>query len=293
MRLNRLAAAFACVFLLLIRGGVAAPADWSVTVPVASVFREPSAQSERVTQVLFGEPVRVIKSSGGWAQVKVLDQYRLADGYPGYVLLSALGHPSSTAPSTAVVRTARASIHAEARSDSPVLCAVFMGTSLPCDATSGDWVRVALPNRAEGGYLASSEVSVAGAHPGTGEEVVRTALQLRGTRYLWGGLSASGIDCSGLTFESYRVHGVTLPRDADQQFQTGLAVSRSQLQAGDLVFFGKVPGRVTHVGLYWKDGTFVEAAAHGVTVSPLTRRADFQGGRRVLGVKLHMPAPSP
>ena len=59
---------------------------------------------------------------------------------------------------------------------------------------------------------------------------------LLGLRYLWGGLSAWGFDCSGLVWDVFRVQGMTVPRDADPQFQHGNAVAQGSLRPGDLVF---------------------------------------------------------
>lgn len=274
---------------------LAAPSEQCVSVSVASVFRAPSATAERVTQALLGERVRVLSVAGGWARVVVTDQYRTADGYPGYMLANALAAPPTGGTATARVKVARAAVRTEASATAPAVRTAFMATLLGADAPEGDaaWVRVYLPGREQPAYVAAADVALEPVAIKTGADIIRTALQLRGTLYLWGGLTASGIDCSGLTFTSFRVHGVTLPRDADQQYQVGRPVDRDHLQVGDLVFFGPRRGKVTHVGIYWKDGQFVESAGRlGVSVGNLDTRTGFQGGRRVIGEQLRMPAPS-
>ena len=84
--------------------------------------------------------------------------------------------------------------------------------------------------------------------PRTRADLVRTAEQFLGLHYLWGGLSAWGYDCSGLTWAVYRAHGITIPRDADAQFAAGTPVSLAQQLPGDLLFYEHPV--VGHVAMY-------------------------------------------
>lgn len=98
-------------------------------------------------------------------------------------------------------------------------------------------------------------------------ELVRTVRRYLGVPYRWGGETANGFDCSGLTMVSYRINGLNLPRNSRSQFQAGRPVTRQQLQPGDLVFFATKGGsRVTHVGMYIGDGQFIHAPRTGKTV---------------------------
>lgn len=99
-------------------------------------------------------------------------------------------------------------------------------------------------------------------------ELVATAKSFIGTPYRWGGTSAEqGFDCSGLTLVSYRLNGLDLPRVSSHQFAAGRAISRNQLQQGDLVFFATRGGsQVSHVGMYVGNGHFIHAPRSGQTV---------------------------
>jgi cell wall-associated NlpC family hydrolase len=108
--------------------------------------------------------------------------------------------------------------------------------------------------------------------PGTpgADSLVRTALDLQGTRYRSGGDEPThGFDCSGLVRYVYAQQGVDVPRTVIEQYQAGTAVSPSALQAGDLVFFSTSAPGATHVGIVIGSsapGAFVHAPADGGVV---------------------------
>lgn len=91
--------------------------------------------------------------------------------------------------------------------------------------------------------------------------IVGRALGYRGTRYRWGGGSPSGFDCSGFTSYVYKHFGVKLPHSSKAQSKVGKYVPKSQMQAGDLVFFHTTRSGVSHVGIYIGNGQFVHASS--------------------------------
>ena len=112
--------------------------------------------------------------------------------------------------------------------------------------------------------------------------VVDIALQYLGVPYVWGGASPSGFDCSGLVVYVYGQLGISLPHYTGSLWQLGSAVSRDELQAGDLVFFNGLG----HMGIYMGGGQFVHAPHTGdvVKISSLSDSwyaSTYVGARRI------------
>lgn len=108
---------------------------------------------------------------------------------------------------------------------------------------------------------------------------IETALAYHGIPYLWGGETPAGFDCSGLVLYVFRQHGVELPHYSGSQFLLGEKVTPSQLEAGDVVFFGSP---IHHVGIYLGGGYYIHAPRTGdfIKISALAGRKDFAGARR-------------
>ena len=120
---------------------------------------------------------------------------------------------------------------------------------------------------------------------GNGSSVVATAKQYIGSKYVYGGTTPSGFDCSGFTSYVYKQFGISLNRTAAGQYSNGTSISRENLQAGDLVMFGK--SGINHVGIYIGGGQMVHAAnpSRGVTTDTINSgyyNTNYVGARRIL-----------
>ncbi len=97
-----------------------------------------------------------------------------------------------------------------------------------------------------------------------GEIAARTAERFVGIPYRWGGDNVvEGMDCSGFVRAVYNLCGLSIPRTSRDQYRAGDAVSRDDLQDGDLVFFGASADKINHVGIYVGNGRFVHAPRRG------------------------------
>ena len=122
------------------------------------------------------------------------------------------------------------------------------------------------------------------------QKLLADAKYFKGGRYVWGGTTPDGFDCSGYVQYLYKKNNISLPRTAWAQSQKGIAVEIDGLEKGDLLFFltDKTRGiPVTHVGIYIGNGEFIHAASKkkGIIISPLTRGSyakTFVSARRVV-----------
>lgn len=108
----------------------------------------------------------------------------------------------------------------------------------------------------------------------TADAVVAYARRFLGLRYLWGGLSEWGLDCSGLIHLAFRQAGIVVPRDAEPQRDAARPVARGEERPGDLYFFAKEDGYVYHVGFVTAPDRMLHAPEASQTVedAPLSGR---------------------
>jgi len=118
------------------------------------------------------------------------------------------------------------------------------------------------------------------------EDLIREALRNRGARYIWGGSSRGGFDCSGFTrYIFLKQRNLKLPHSASAQARMGAPVGRDELQAGDLLFFSTYNRGISHVGIYVGDNRFIHAAnqRRGVRMDAISGyyANRYRGARRI------------
>lgn len=116
------------------------------------------------------------------------------------------------------------------------------------------------------------------------KSIVSFAMGLKNSPYVSGGTSRGGFDCSGFTYYVYKHFGKTIPRTSAGQFRGGKAVSKNNLQKGDIVCFHTHRSGCSHVGIYIGNGKFIHASTPktGVIVSELN---GVYYGPRYLGAR--------
>lgn len=170
-------------------------------------------------------------------------------------------------------------VRSAASTDSVVLASINKGTVVTVNGFVNGWYSVTCQYGTEGyirsDFLDLTTSSSASSGAGTAAEL---AVRHLGTRYVYGGASASGFDCSGFTMYIYKQLGYSLPHSATSQWQSGIGTkvsTISALQPGDLVFFND-PSRnagkaCSHAGIYTGGGQFIHASSSksGVVYSTL------------------------
>lgn len=247
-----------------------------------------------------GETVEVLENAGsGWYKVS----YKGVTGYMSgeYLVLSTAAAPAQTTTAqaqtaaTAQNKTMQVNVGAggvlNLRSGPSAqytkLGAVPNGTVLTVAETANGWCKVTyngLTGYVSGSYLVAptatqttttATATAAVSYDGSfGSSVVALAKQYIGCPYSYGASGPKAFDCSGFTSFIYKQMGVSIPHGATGQYRSGTAVSRENIQPGDLVFIAE-PGYtagypVSHVGIYVGNGQFIHAAYRtGITIDNL------------------------
>ena len=243
-----------------------------------NVRSEASTEASIVTTLSYGTQVDVLGSddSGAWHQITY-------NGMTGYVSGDYL--QISEKKLYGQVTAGPLNIRSAPSTDDAVVGSLPAGSVVELQETLDGWYQI------EDGYISGDyvvEVDAAAASSGTGSQMAQFALQYVGYPYVYGGASPSGFDCSGFVTYVVKQFGYSVNRTASGQMDNGVAVDRSQLQPGDLVFFnsGNPNKRATHVGMYIGGGEFVHASTSttGVIVSDLNSSyytRVFVGARRL------------
>ena len=222
------------------------PGLLTVSTNVTSLHAKPSFLSEMVSQLLNGWTVEPLLEQERWVHV------RQTDGYMGWAYHPYLSKTPAPTP-THVVCAPISMLRSAPATGATLLSRVAGGTAVQMTALESSWARLALAGGLDG-WAPVADLRALEALPtdpaAQRQLMVQDAARFTGVPYLWGGCTALSIDCSGLVQLLHRLTGVTIPRDADMQYDAGELVE-TPFQRGDLLYFGSGSDKrsITHVGM--------------------------------------------
>ena len=298
-------------------------------VELSSIYmrQQPDYESALETQELMGTIVEITGEKGYWREIVSPQPYKAWATEKGLVEMSEEQIKAYKAAPKVLFTELYGHLYLEPSISSTTICDLVGGDILRLVRPKGRWTEVLLPSGKTGwiksAYLKKHTefVSIAKGEGNADsisdkkmEEIIAEAEKLLGVPYLWGGMTAKGVDCSGFVRISYLMNGIQLPRNASQQIFCGDKVPMdidtrfwdeqerespdfvgemqkriTNLKRGDLVFFG-TPAigdkkqRVTHVGIYI-GGNHIIHSSHMVRINSLlpTDADYYENSHRLLG----------
>ena len=293
--------------LFVVSIAMAATSPAKIAGTNVNVRKSPSTSAGIITK-LSNSKVTVLDKSNGWYKVSFDKRVGWVNG--SYIKVIAINGK---------INANGVNFRQSASTASKKIGTLNKSTGVEILDTSSGWNKVKIGSKT--GYVASQFVTAAAASPSPAaakistntavkssrsanvsalalvadtdesisSKIVNYAKEFIGVRYVYGGSSPKGFDCSGFIGYVYRNFGVNLNRSAASMYSNGVKVSKSQLQSGDIIFFDassrKASGTVDHAGIYIGDGMFIHASSSngGVRIQKLAEyNGTYLGAKRVL-----------
>ena len=247
----------------------------TVTADALRLRENASTESTILATAAKGDSVIILADAGNnWYKV----DYRSVQGYMSGEYLTvattadaAIGYGKVSAGGSSL------NLRSGAGTSYSIISSLPDGTIVEIVGIDNGWYKVQYSGKT--GYVSSDymvtvkdsvgsrSTAEAAASSAIGDQIVAYAKQFLGTPYVYGGNGPNSFDCSGFTKYVYSHFGVTLNRTATDQLANGTAVSKSELQPGDLVFFrANTTKPVSHVGIYIGNGQFIHASTNTYSV---------------------------
>ena len=285
LRLIRLAL-FVSVFSAALALSASAVSVGTVNVSALRLRSSENTSSSILATASFGDQVVVLSESGAWCRVS----YNYTEGYMYKDFLD-ISESTDADIGTGVITASVLNIRSGPGTSYSVAGQLFADTCVDITGIESGWYRISygtLTGYVHPDYLTVKQTETAsrasttlttesdvtplstaesGSVSDIRQSIVDYAKNFIGTKYVYGGTSPSGFDCSGLVYYVFKQYGYTLGRTATAQYGCGTKISKSELQPGDLVFFTYYGGSsIGHVGIYIGGGQFIHSVKPGVSV---------------------------
>ena len=287
-----------CIIALIF--AFASTAVMAATMPAKVVgtsvkMRKAATTSSAIITQLTNAKVTITDHSKGWYKVSYNKKTGWVNG--NYVKLqSAKG----------VINANGVNFRKSAGTSSKAISSLKRNTSVQILDVVKGWNKVKIGSKV--GYVSSKFVNISSSSTKTSRSanvvafaaidddgsinsrVVSYAREFQGVRYSYGGANPqTGFDCSGFVGYVYKKFDIKLNRSAQGMYSNGVKVTKTQLKAGDILFFDassrKASGQIDHAGIYIGGNTFIHASSSNgeVKVQKLSEyRGTYIGAKRVI-----------
>lgn len=230
---------------------------------VVDLYKDPDVKSERITQVLYNQPVKILEEKVSWLRVKAVD------GCTGWIRSKFIDNDISSIYGRTFINKIIVTSKDKTIFSNPAggvtQKVVALGTELYCFNTTGTAYEVYLPGN-KTGWVRSSGIIQVGRKDRipitTKEDFAASAIKFKGISYLLAGISSLGTDSMGMTYICARINGVDLPRSMKALCQYGKEMPLTDVDAGDLVFLSTTGDtkKIDSVGICTGNGQFIHAS---------------------------------
>jgi len=277
--------------VLICSVAMAASQSAKITGTKVNVRTSPDISSSIVTK-LSNSTVSVIDKADGWYKIS----FNKKTGWVSSSYIKLITQKGA-------VNANGVNFRGNASTDAKIIAALDKGTAVEILDTESGWHKVKVGSKV--GYVATKFISSSKSTDKTSRsttaetsdvsddsednDVTVFARKYVGVRYVYGGKSPDGFDCSGFVGYVYRHFGVSLSSSSASMFSDGVKVSKRELRAGDILFFDaaarRSAGKIDHVGIYLGGDKFIHASTSNgrVLVQTLSEyKGTYIGARRVL-----------
>jgi len=244
-----------------------------VNVSVANLRKKVSFASEMMTQALLGMPVKILQEDE-WYRVQTPDNYISWVNSSSIIPMNKAEYNSWNAANKIVVMSHYGFTFEKPDLNSQTVSDVVSGNMLKCEGEERGFYKVSYPD-GRIAYLPKSagmpESQWVNRDKINADSIIKLGMTFMGIPYMWGGMSAKAMDCSGFVKMVMFLNGIILPRDASQMAYVGERIDISNgfenLKPGDLLFFGRKATaeqkeRVIHVAIYIGNQKFIHSQGY-------------------------------